>query len=383
MSLFVGLMSGTSADSVDAAVIEFSSARAFRLIATHREPLSPLIRREVLSLFANESIAPKTIGALDTRLGRLFAKAARKAISNAGLKPLAIDGIGSHGQTVYHAPNGRFPFTLQLGDPNIIAEITGITTVADFRRRDIAAGGQGAPLAPAFHACALSAESESRVILNLGGIANITVLPALSARKRPPILGFDTGPGNALLDAWVGRTLGKPMDADGAWSRSGSILPGLLKQLLAEPYFRLAPPKSTGREMFGIDWLTATLSKLARAPKPVDVAATLCELTAVSVARAIRRWAKGADAVFACGGGARNAYLMERLATHLAPVPITTTDTIGIPPAWMECMAFGWLAQRTLSGLSGNLPSVTGARRAVVLGSVHAGRLRTASARGI
>jgi len=253
--------------------------------------------------------------------------------------------------------------------------VTGVRTVADFRRRDVAAGGQGAPLAPAFHAHVLSSEAEARIVLNLGGIANITSLPRGNAHARP-IVGFDTGPGNGLLDAWASRELGVPMDADGAWARSGELDAALLNGFLREPYFAHAPPKSTGRELFGIDWLAANIARAGRRIESANVANTLCELTAVTVARAARKWASKANAMLVCGGGVQNAYMMERLAARLAPLPVTTTDSAGVPAAWMECMAFAWLAHRCIHGLSGNLPSVTGARREVVLGSVHAARLR-------
>jgi anhydro-N-acetylmuramic acid kinase len=279
-----------------------------------------------------------------------------------------VRAIGSHGQTVRHEPDGDHPFSVQIGDPNVIAEITGITTIADFRRRDIAAGGQGAPLVPAFHAAVLRSSDEDRVALNIGGMANITVLPRDPAQA---VTGFDTGPGNVLMDAWAARHLGTPLDSEGRWAGSAPRDEALLAVLLSDEYFQRQPPKSTGREHFNMTWLEARLAQLGTAPEPAQVQASLAALTALSCAAAIQRYAPRTQQVLVCGGGVHNVTLLQQLTDALPGVRVASTQTQGLDPDWVEALAFAWLAQQTLAGKPGNLPSVTGARAPVVLGGIY------------
>jgi anhydro-N-acetylmuramic acid kinase len=285
-----------------------------------------------------------------------------------GLRAGEIRALGSHGQTVRHHPAGAYPFTSQLGNPAVIAELTRITTVADFRARDVAAGGQGAPLAPGFHAAQFRSPAVDRVILNLGGIANITYLPSAGAQ---PVIGFDTGPGNTLIDQWTYRHRQQRFDRDGAWAATGRVSGALLERLLADPYFAMAPPKSTGREHFHLDWLQGHLAALGQVLAAQDVQATLLELTARSVARALTGFVPGVRELYVCGGGSHNRALMAALSERLPEMTLHTTEELGIHPDWVEAVAFAWLAHQTLEGLPGNLPSVTGARRPVILGAIY------------
>lgn len=367
--LYVGLLSGTSSDAVDAALVEFG-AGVPRLHAFHQEPLQEELRA---ALAFAQTPAPRIglaeLGTLDTRLGHAFAHAALHLLAAAGVSAARITAIGSHGQTVWHAPAGPAPATLQIGDPNVIAWRTGITTVADFRRMDVAAGGQGAPLAPALHAACLRQPGRARAVLNLGGIANLTLLPAAAAA---PVTGFDTGPANALLDAWAARHLGVPYDESGRWAAGGRVVAPLLEQLLAEPYFQLPPPKSTGRERFNLAWLDARIAALdGPPPAPRDVQATLLALTCETVASALRASAPDTEELLVCGGGVHNEALMQRLARALPNCRVATTAEHGLDPDAVEAIAFAWLAMRRLEGLPGNLPSVTGASREVLLGAVY------------
>jgi Predicted molecular chaperone distantly related to HSP70-fold metalloproteases len=363
-TLYIGLMSGTSLDGVDALLVDFSSAQP-RAVSSHHQPYPTEIRAALLELSHASHPELHQLAQMDVQLGELYAQAVNTLLDRAGIAAATIQAIGSHGQTVRHHPHGPHPYTLQLGDPNVIAERTGITTVADFRRRDIAAGGQGAPLVPAFHAAQFHHPGYMRVVVNLGGMANITVLPA---NGNAPVIGFDTGPGNVLLDGWAQRHRGSTYDADGAWAAAGTRLPALLQRLLAEPYFTQAPPKSTGRERFNLPWLE---TRLEGAEDPQDVQATLLELTALSVSQAINGHAGAAQEVLVCGGGAYNRALLQRLAHHLAPRTVLSTARYGVEPQAVEAMAFAWLAQQTLHGKPGNLPTVTGARRPVVLGGIY------------
>jgi len=292
----------------------------------------------------------------------------------AGVDARDVVAIGSHGQTIRHRPagaayDGQHPFTWQIGDGNVIAERTGITTVADFRRRDVAAGGHGAPLLPALHAALLRSPDESRAVLNLGGIANLTLLPRASQDSPGDVRGFDTGPANALLDAWCERHTGARFDADGAFAARGRVDDGLLAQLLADHWFAQPPPKSTGREQFHLDWLQARLGQASRAPE--DVQATLLELTAATIADALRATQPGTTRVLACGGGVHNPRLLERIAARLPGVVVESTAVHGVDPDFVEAMGFAWLARQTLASRPGNLPSVTGARAPRVLGAIH------------
>lgn len=361
--LYIGLMSGTSADSIDAALLRF--APNLHVLATHSGSLPTAVRQKIRSINAQTPL--RTVAELDVELGRLFAAAVAELLNYADVAAAAIQAIGSHGQTVWHAPEGELPFTVQLGDPNIIAELTGITTVADFRRRDIAAGGQGAPLVPAFHQ-EIFAQTGRCCVLNLGGIANITVVDADHGSS-----GFDTGPANTLLDGWVQQQLGQAYDADGAWAASGKVLPELLESLLQDPYFKRPPPKSTGLEYFNLAWLRERLS--GRGYRPKDVQATLVELSARSVAAAVQTYAGSAQQLLVCGGGVHNRLLMKRLAALLAPLPVRSTAALGVDPDFVEACAFAWLARQRLLQQPGNVPQVTGASAPVVLGGIYSGRV--------
>ncbi|WP_295920546.1 anhydro-N-acetylmuramic acid kinase [uncultured Xanthomonas sp.] len=304
------------------------------------------------------------LGQLDAEVAIAFAEAALRLLDDAGVAPAAVRAIGSHGQTVRHRPLADPAFTWQLGDGNRIAELTGIATVCDFRRRDVAAGGHGAPLMPAFHAAMLGAAHEDRAVLNLGGIGNLTWLPAHGA-----VRGFDTGPANALLDAWCQRHRGQPYDAGGAFAASGAVDADLLQRLLADPWFALPPPKSTGREQFHLRWLEACLD--TPAPTPAAVQATLLELTAATIADALLAQQPATRQLLVCGGGVHNPLLLARLQARLPGVQVHSTQAQGLDPDYIEAMGFAWLARQTLAGLPGNLPSVSGARGPRILGALH------------
>ena len=366
MALYIGLMSGTSMDAVDAALVAFGDGGA-STVATHSASIPDDLRRELHALAQDPSGAALRFWNADARLGSVLAGAAIELLDAAGVDARDVTAIGSHGQTVYHAPGAATPLTVQLGDPSIIAERAGITTVADFRRRDVAAGGEGAPLAPAFHRAMFSAPGIERGILNLGGIANLSVLPADPER---PLLGFDTGPANTLLDAWARTRFGIAMDRDAAMARDGEVIPSLLAALLAEPYFDREPPKSTGRELFNPSWLDARLASCPEAG-PHDVLRTLCELTVETAVAAVERFAPRTQELNLCGGGTRNPLLASRLAERAAPIRVDTTGALGIHPDWVEAAAFAWLAMRTLAGEAGNAPTVTGAARETILGGIY------------
>ncbi|MBU2885361.1 anhydro-N-acetylmuramic acid kinase [Gilvimarinus agarilyticus] len=368
MALYIGLMSGTSADGIDAALVDINDERT-QLLAHHGHDFNHQMRERIHALCASGIEEIERAGTMDNELGELFAQAALKLLEDAGIAASEVAAIGSHGQTIRHRPPGSVahPFTLQIADPNIIAARTGITTVADFRRRDMAMGGQGAPLVPAFHRAAFAAPNIDRAIVNIGGIANITWLS-----HNRPTLGFDTGPGNCLMDAWVGRHREQRYDTNGDWARTGRINTPLLEILLEHPYFALPLPKSTGREDFHLGWLDCQLEEVNDLT-PEDVQATLMALSVESIARSIENHLRreiGCE-VYICGGGALNTTLIESLVTRLTPHPIASTRALGIDPEWVEAATFAWLAQQTLAGLPGNLPSVTGARKAVVLGGIY------------
>ncbi|WP_372017505.1 anhydro-N-acetylmuramic acid kinase [Pseudoxanthomonas sp. 10H] len=374
--LFIGLISGTSADGIDAALVEFPDpghARGLRLRAAHVQPWSPALRERLVALGqggAMESL--DELGRLDVQVAQAFAAAARALLEQAGVAPSQVAAIGSHGQTVRHRPSGEAPFTMQIGDGSVVAERTGIATVCDFRRRDVAAGGQGAPLVPAFHAALLHDAGEDRAVLNLGGIGNYTLLPrgghAASAGAELAVRGFDTGPANALLDAWCHRHTGQVFDAGGGFAASGTVDAALLERLLDDPWFALPPPKSTGREQFHLEWVQA---RLRGGEAPADVQATLLELSAATIADALRAHQPGTARLVACGGGVRNPPLMRRIADRLPGVAVESSAAHGLDPDFVEAMAFAWLARECLAGRPGNLPAVTGARGPRVLGVVH------------
>jgi anhydro-N-acetylmuramic acid kinase len=371
---FVGLISGTSADGIDAALVRFGRDGSCELELGRTYRWEPELRARLVELGQGGALQSiDEFGTLDVRVAEAFAGAARQLLAEAEVAAGDVRAIGSHGQTVRHRPagaafDGRHPFTLQLGDGNLIAERTGITTVADFRRRDIAAGGHGAPLLPALHAAMLAAPDEDRAVLNLGGIANLTLLPGSAASAGPAVRGFDTGPANALMDAWCERHLGMPYDADGAFAARGRVDPALLARLLDEPWFALAPPKSTGREQFHLEWLDA---RLGGDEAPADVQATLLELSAATVADALLAHQPRTARVLVCGGGVHNPALLGRIAARLPEAAVESTARHGLDPDFVEAMGFAWLARQTLGGRPGNLPAVTGACGPRVLGAIY------------
>lgn len=361
--LYLGMISGTSADGIDVALVDFSHGMHLLRAATY--PYAPELRADVLALAqGDDAVGLDQFGRLDVRLGEAFAIAALDLLRAAGTRMIAVRALGSHGQTVRHRPDGPHPFTLQLGDASVIAERTGMVTVADFRRADVAAGGQGAPLLPILHAALLARPGEARAVLNLGGVANLTLLDANGG-----VRGFDTGPANALLDAWCQRHCGAICDVDGALAARGNVDAALLAELLDDAYFALPAPKSTGREYFHLRWLDAHLA--GRALAVADVQATLLALTAHSIAAALAAHAPDTHAVYACGGGVHNPVLMRALAQAL-PCALHSTADAGVDPDFVEAVAFAWLARERLAGRAGNLPGVTGARGPRVLGAVHA-----------
>lgn len=365
--LFLGLMSGTSADGIDAALVRFhgDGAQAHpELVFGRTYPWQESMRSRLVALGQRASpVTLDEVGALETAIGLAFAEAARRALDESGIAPEAVAAIGAHGQTLAHRPDGALPFTLQLGDASVVAERTGIAVVADFRRRDVAAGGQGAPLVPAFHAAVLHDAGEDRAVLNLGGIANLTLLPA-----RGEVRGFDTGPANGLMDAWCLRHANKPYDEDGAFAAQGRVDAALLGRLLDEPWFALPPPKSTGRDQFHLDWVEAAL---AGDEAPADVQATLLALTAHSVRNALDATQPQTRRVIVCGGGVHNPVLMAALADALPTARIESSRVHGLDPDFVEAMAFAWLAREHLAGRPGNLPAVTGAAGPRVLGALY------------
>jgi anhydro-N-acetylmuramic acid kinase len=374
-SLYLGLISGTSADGIDAALVRFDGDAGGRpaLVFGRTYRWEAALRARLVALGQDDArLSLDDVGELDVRVGYAFADAALRALADSGTAAGSVAAIGSHGQTLRHRPqgrdgDGRFPYTLQLGDPNTIAERTGIRTVADFRRRDVAAGGHGAPLLPALHAALLHAPDEDRAVLNLGGIANLTLLPAAGA-----VRGFDTGPANGLMDAWCLHHTGEAFDRDGALARSGRVDHALLARLLAEPWFALPPPKSTGRDQFHLGWVE---SRLSGGESAADVQATLLALSVRSSVDALRAAQPGTRRVIACGGGVHNTVLMGALAVELATAlpgcRLESSVLHGLDPDHVEAMGFAWLAHATLQGRPGNLPGVTGAAGPRVLGAIH------------
>jgi anhydro-N-acetylmuramic acid kinase len=370
--LFIGVLSGTSMDAIDVALVSFDNHLP-HVISKLNYPIPIDFKNRCLSVIQTGQCSIDEYGTLDSIAGELFSEAILALLKHANVSAKNIMVIGSHGQTLRHRLDLKPPFSLQIGDPNIIAERTGIPTIADFRRRDIAAGGQGAPLAPALHLHIFGNAKEDRVIVNIGGISNITILPASSKtlrREQKPIIGFDTGPGNCLMDAWIQQHLSIDFDRDGRYAVSGQVHKNLLLHCLSDSYFSEKPPKSTGREYFNLPWLAKNIEALntTRIP-PQNVQATLLVLTARSIANAIENYAPEHSTVFVCGGGAHNNLLMETLAYELQR-PVNSTDILGIPPDWVEAILFAWLAKQTLAGKAGNCPSVTGAKNTSILGGI-------------
>lgn len=365
--LYIGLMSGTSLDGIDAGLLEFNNNQ-INFLDFEYCPFTDSIKKDIQRLsHPNNLVLLKEYGATDTKLGHLFAQATNNLLDKAGIKNTEITAIGSHGQTIYHAPDLPSAFSLQIGDPNIIAEKTEITTVSDFRRRDIAAGGQGAPLVPGFHRVIFSQSfdltTKNISVINIGGIANITYL---TTNKTT---GFDTGPGNTLLDCWIQNNLNTPYDNNGDWAKSGSPNLDLINYLKQDPYFKLTPPKSTGKEYFSFDWLNEKISHFPDCSTK-DIQASLCQLTAETITEAIQQHAPQTDHTIICGGGIHNNHLIDAIRNTLAH-PVSSSEDFGINPDQVEAMAFAWLARQTINNLNGNVTGVTGAKSPVILGGIY------------
>lgn len=370
---YIGVLSGTSMDAVDVALVSFESSTP-KIIKTLNYPIPETFRNDCLMLCQSGAGSIDDYGKLDAEAGEIFAKAVIRMLEISEIPAKKIRAIGSHGQTLRHRPESNPPFTLQIGDPNIIAERSGIPTIADFRRRDMAAGGQGAPLAPAFHAAIFGTSKENRVIVNIGGISNITILhqdPSI------PLIGFDTGPGNCLMDLWAKKHWKIPFDKDGAIAARGKVQTKWLNEFLKDPFFSKPPPKSTGRDYFNETWLAnyLVLEPVHMMPDAdhqemhENIQATLLALSAHSLANAILQYAPANAAVYICGGGLHNTFLMQTLS-QLLNRPVKSTDSLDSPPDWIEAILFAWLAKQTLEGKTGNCPSVTGARHAIPLGGI-------------
>lgn len=360
---YIGVMSGTSLDGVDVVLAAISDK-----FVAEQSSLSvafPIeLKKRILDICQGQTTTLSEIGKIDRELGSLYADAVNQLLIQTGLTSEDIIAIGCHGQTVWHEPDGEQPFTMQLGDNNRIAALTGIATVGDFRRRDMAYGGQGAPLVPAFHLAVLGHPTEKRIVLNIGGIANVTALLPGAYVK-----GYDTGPGNMLMDTWSWRIKQQAYDKDGEWASRGQVDHALLKAMLSDPYFRRSSPKSTGREYFNTQWLEQHLVHFPSISAD-DVQATLCELTAASIAEQVLLCG-GCERLIVCGGGAKNTFLMQRMAALLPGIEVAPSDKFGLSGDDMEALAFAWLAARTVSGLPGNLASVTGASKETVLGAIY------------
>jgi anhydro-N-acetylmuramic acid kinase len=363
---FVGLLSGTSIDGIDAVVVDFANHPP-RLTAFHSEPVPEDLRDNILRLCSQEPVTLRLLGETDIALGRLFAKAVTQLLRKASLSSTDILAIGSHGQTVMHHPQGENPFTLQIGDPNTIAYLTNISTVADFRRKDMAAGGQGAPLAPLFHQDFFGSSGKRRAILNIGGIANITLL---KSDLQPEIVGFDTGPGNVLMDSWIRLKRNLPYDQSGQWASSGEVDVALLDALLAEPFLAKAAPKSTGRELFNLAWLEEKLDGF-KILSDEDVQASLLAFTARSIAGSVDWAAHGIEEVIVCGGGAHNKALMATLEQMIPSAHVISSELAGLSPDWVEGVAFAWMARKAWLGEPIATGTVTGAQRACILGGIY------------
>ncbi len=367
---YIGLMSGTSLDGIDAALIAIEKDSPPRLLATHAETMPDELHRLLLTLCHAEQVSFAQLAAAEHAFCQCQAQAVQRLLTPLSVGIEQISAIGSHGQTIEHAPAGHKggpAYTFQMDNPSLLAELTGCTVVADFRRRDLAADGQAAPLAPAFHQALFGRADAHQLVLNLGGFANLTWL---SSCLNDPVIGFDTGPANVLLDSWFAQHQSGRFDQDGSWAASGKVDEALLARLLSEPFFQQPPPRSTGRELFHLDWLQKHLSGQEAA---ADVQATLAELTAVSVVHGIEQLRiNGPLTLITAGGGAHNGYLMQRLAHHLPHATLTSPAAYGWPEDWIEAGAFAWLAHQRLNHLPGNLPSVTGARGSRVLGGVYA-----------
>lgn len=372
MNLYLGIMSGTSLDGVDLALVDFFEKP--NLVASAFVPMPEDLRANLAELLKSGETSLQKLGEIDHRLGVLYADCVNEFLAKNKLKPSQIKAIGCHGQTVWHAPQGNFPFTMQIGDMNIVAARTGITTIADFRRKDMAFGGQGAPLVPAFHEAVFARPDQFTVVLNIGGISNISVLD-----PKSETIGYDVSVGNALMDSWVEKHLGKRYDKNAEWAKTGEVISELLAEMLNEPFLQLPPPKSTGRELFNLAWLEKQFANLtAKSPassvanfKLEDIQYTLAEFTAQSITRELSQWKNEPNKVLlVCGGGARNPLLMERFNVLLPDWHVGTTNDYGVDVDYVEAAAFAWLAFQRMENLPSNMPSVTGASQAVSLGVI-------------
>jgi anhydro-N-acetylmuramic acid kinase len=363
--LYIGLMSGTSLDGIDAALVEIDQQGRTQLLANYYQTYQSPLQKEIFELSQVPEVKLEDLASLDQRLAKLYAQCCLNLLEKYDYKAADITAIGCHGQTIRHKPRPN-AFSIQIGDANLVAELTGITTIADFRRRDIAAGGEGAPLVPAFHQNIFLDYHNPRQILNLGGIANVTVL----SQDPASTFGFDIGPANALSNEWVDKHWQINYDEGGVLARSGTIQSSLLEKWLAIDYFNQPPPKSTGRELFNLQQMKQLTPEMDEFRKE-DVLATLVELTAISIGRGIENWGYTDGELFLCGGGAHNIYLVERIQHHLLTVRIGRTDDLGIPVDMVEACAFAWLAYRTLNGMAGNLANTTGAKGPRVLGAIY------------
>lgn len=360
---YIGLLSGTSIDAIDAGLFDF--ANGIETIATLSYPIPPVLRDKLIHLSEHNQTTLAEFGEIDHILGRLFAESALAVLDKAKLSPQDIQAIGSHGQTLWHQPSGIHRFTIQAGDANLIAKMTQIQTISDFRRGDMALGGQGAPLVPAFHHYLFASDDVQRVIVNIGGISNITYLPS---SKKQHLLGYDTGPGNGLIDDWCRIHLKKPYDHDGQWAKSGIVQKSLLEPMLNDPYFKLRPPKSTGKDYFNLNWLKSHIKQDYR---PQDVQATLVDLTASTIAREILRHLEKGQVII-CGGGAHNTYLTNRIKSYLSTkISMSTSEGFGLSPDWVEAACFAWLAKQRIENQSCELTTVTGATNNTVLGALY------------
>lgn len=361
--LIIGMLSGTSRDGVDAVLVNFNNG-AMDLLHASCSPYPPAIKLTLEQLLASgQPPSADVTDLLNENLGRYFARIAQNLVRDTGMEMRDIHAIGSHGQNVWHQPHGDNPVTIQLGDANLIARNTGATVVANFRKSDVAAGGNGAPLAPLLHRHLFHSDRENRAIVNIGGIANLTILPAIGG-----VTGFDCGPGNCLMDAWIKRHLQKDFDEDGKWAAKGVVDPGLLSRMLEDPYFARQPPKSTGLEYFNIDWLTGVLGE-TKTPEGT-VQTTLAELTAQCISQSLLKSGQP-DRLLVCGGGVHNSDLVRRIATALPDVVVESTSRFGADPDWVEGMLFAWLAYERLSMRLQHTPPITGASEPVLLGDIY------------
>jgi anhydro-N-acetylmuramic acid kinase len=362
---FIGVISGTSVDAIDCALIECAPDQT-TLLETHSGAFPDDLRTRILALCERPTISLENLGKIDNQIGRAFADAINALLAHSQLAATQITAVGSHGQTIFHQPLGDHRFSTQIGDPNIIAELTGITTISDFRRRDMAAGGQGAPLAPLFHQHFFHNSDLFRCVVNIGGMSNITLLNnAHGATPR----GYDTGPGNVLMDAWIQQERGVRFDNSGSWAASGELDEALLKHLLDEPYFSLPSPKSTGRELFNMAWLQTRLANVAHPVSAADVQRTLMELTALTITRSLNTPVP--SELIVCGGGAHNHALLQRLQHFLPDTRVLGSDDCGLSADWVEAVTFGWLACQTLNRQAIDSRDLTGARHPVIMGGVY------------